>query len=295
MRTKYRQLGKAAGFLRWRESANLIAMARQLILSLALVAAAGPVSAADLPSKTTPPVFAPPPSAPEFAWTGFYLGVSAGYGLDHFAFPYNVIFPEAPLSGSLDGRSGITSRGPLGGVQAGFNYQFPIPIVAGIEIDNSWSGMRGQTTVNGALPAAFGSATFGSKFEDFGTARMRIGYAIGRFLPYFTGGFTYGTVNTYYNAATMAPFFTAGSSTAPRSGLLPHAGVIGAGVEYAITDNLTVKAEYLYDFINARYAIFDSSGGSVEFGTRTMYHIARVGLNYKFDWFSPPARVVVKY
>ena len=37
------------------------------------------------------------------------------------------------------------------------------------------------------------------RFEDFGTARVRLGYAWGRFLPYLTAGFTYATTETYYN------------------------------------------------------------------------------------------------
>lgn len=296
IRTQINQIEKAFAFMGGRGRAHLAAMARRIVLSFVLAATAGFAYAADLPSKANPPVFAPPPP-PAFDWTGFYVGVNAGYGLDHFAFPY--IVTNGPFL--FQGRDGITARGPLGGIQAGFNYQFPFGLVLGVEIDNSWSGIRGQTTANGEqLPAGFGSATFGSRFEDFATARGRIGYALDRFLVYFTGGATVGTVNTYYSAATTAPYYgttpflAAGSSAATRSGLLPHVGVIGIGGEYAIANNLTVKAEYLYDFINARNTSFTTNGGLVNFGTRTMYHIARVGLNYKFDWLSPPP-VVAKY
>jgi outer membrane immunogenic protein len=58
-----------------------------------------------------------------------------------------------------------------------------------------------------------------------------------------------------------------------------------------------VKAEYLYVFINARWAVFNpGDGSSIQFNTRTMYHVARVGLNYKFDWLSPlAAPIAAKY
>lgn len=248
-----------------------------------------------------PPVYAPPPAP--YNWTGFYVGGTAGGGTDHFAFPYYVGFPVAPFGGSLSGRSGINSSGPILGLEAGFNYQLPntLPfglgpnLVLGVEIDDSWSGVRGQTTVNGLLPVGFGGATFGTKFENFGTARGRIGYAFDRFLPYFTAGFTYGVVNTYYSAWSSAPFSLAGSSTAVRSGVVPRVGCVGIGLEYAMTDHLSVKAEYLYEFINARYAQFGSASALVSFQTRTMYHVARLGLNYKFDWFSPTAPVIAKY
>ena len=145
-------------------------------------------------------------------------------------------------------------------------------------------------------PAAPASTIFGSKFDDFGTARIRLGYAWGRFPPYLTGGFTYGTIKTFYSVATPG-FFNAGSSTATRSGVFPHVGAVGIGAEYAIAQNFTVKVEYLYDFINGRAAVFNPvPGSSIPFGTRTAYHIARAGLNYHLDWLSPlAAPVVAKY
>jgi outer membrane immunogenic protein len=82
------------------------------------------------------------------------------------------------------------------------------------------------------------TATFGFKFEHFGTARLRLGYAWALFLPYVTGGFTYGTIETSYSVA-MPGFCNDGSSTATRS-------------VYAIAPNFTVKAEYLYDYITTR-------------------------------------------
>lgn len=293
--TKIHLFKKAFAFIGGRGHAHPLAAARNIVLSIVLAAAAGSSYAADLPSKTNAPVFAPPAPPPAYDWTGFYVGVNVGYGLDHFAFPY--IMGSGGPGTVFQGRTGITASGPLGGVQAGFNYQFPFGLVLGVEVDNDWSGIRGQTTVNGAtVSGGVGSATFGSKFLDFATARGRIGYALDRFMIYFTGGATVGSVNTYYSAATTAPFFASGSSTATRSGLLPHVGVIGIGAEYAIAKNLTVKAEYLYDFINARNTSYNTPAGTVNFGTRTMYHIARVGLNYKFDWLSPaPAPIVAKY
>jgi outer membrane immunogenic protein len=265
-----------------------------LLLVGALSAPAGAARAADLPSTTRAPVFEPPPPA-EFSWTGFYLGIHAGGGVDHFAFPFGILVPGG---GFFQGTSGITASGPIGGLQAGFNYELPLfHIVAGIEIDNSASGIRGQTTANGTLVSgAPATAIFGSKFEDFGTARLRLGYAWGRLMPYLTAGFTYGTIDTFDSVATPG-FSNAGSSTATRSGVFPHVGAAGGGVEYAIAPNFTVKVEYLYDFINARPVIFSPAPGStISFGTRTMYHIARVGLNYELDWLSPlAAPVVAKY
>jgi outer membrane immunogenic protein len=264
-----------------------------LLLLGALSAPAGAARAVDLPSPTQAPVFEPPPPA-EFSWTGFYLGVNVGGGIDHFGFPYFVAVP----GGFFQGTSGITASGPIGALQAGFNYELPFfHIVAGIEIDNSASGIRGETTVNGTLVSGAQATDLSdSKFKDFGTARIRLGYAWGRLMPYLTCGFTYGTIETFYSVATPG-FFNAGTNTETRSGVFPHLGAAGGGVEYAIAPNFTVKVEYLYDFINARPVVFSPApGSSIQFTTRTMYHVARVGLNYKFDWLSLlAAPVVAKY
>ncbi|MDQ6702301.1 MAG: hypothetical protein M3Z96_03905 [Pseudomonadota bacterium] len=99
-----------------------------------------------------------------------------------------------------------------------------------------------------------------------------------RILPYLTGGFTYGTIETFYSVATPG-FFNAGSSTATRTGLIPHGEVFAP--------NFTVKIEYLFDSINARRVIFNPvDGSSIQFNTRTKY-------SYRPRWFELQVRLVV--
>jgi outer membrane immunogenic protein len=271
---------------------------RIFFFCLFLVVILGPVSstarAADLSANPAPAEYQPP-AAGEFSWNGVYVGFNVGGGIDHFGFDYalNTRVPGDFVQGS----AGITSLGPVGGLQVGFNYELPLyyvlpflHIVASIEIDDSAAGITGQTSVNGALHSGKPfSATFGSKVDDFGTGRLRLGYPWGRFLPYLTAGFTFGVIETAYNFSTPG-FLGSGESTAVRSGVFPHVGNGGMGVEYAIDSHFTVKTEYLYDFIDARRTLFSSGDGvTVSFGTRTMYHIIRLGLNYKFDSLSPVA------
>jgi opacity protein-like surface antigen len=59
-----------------------------------------------------------------------------------------------------------------------------------------------------------------------------------------TLGFTVATTQTYYSLATPA-LVSAASIMETRSGVFPHVGTVGIGLEYAIDANLTVKAEYL--------------------------------------------------
>ncbi|HLY05277.1 MAG TPA: outer membrane beta-barrel protein [Rhizomicrobium sp.] len=209
-------------------------------------------------------------------WTGVYAGASVGFATDTFAFPYGVNLPGQFLSGE----SAITSRGPLAGIVAGYNHEFGDGIVAGVELDGSWSDVSGASTVHG------GAATvrFATRQLNFATARLRGGYALGRFLPYFTAGLTLATAQTSYALTAPPSSVTAGGGTATRSGFFPHVGVVGLGLEYALTSNFSVKGEYLYDFVNARYAMYEPAPPTaVGFGTREMYHVARVGLNWKLD------------
>lgn len=267
-----------------------------LVALLALAAVPNGARASDLPgSPPKPALVAPslPAPAPAFDWTGFYVGGHGGFGVDHYAFKYAVFTPGA----SFTGTDGITSVGPVLGLQAGFNYQIPLGFmpggfVAGVEVDASWTGINGVTTGSGVPPSGTGVISFGGRFLNVATARLRLGYAYDRFLFYVTGGFAYGASKAYYQLDTITGFSSSGSHISRRSGIPPYVGSMGFGVEYAMTPNWTVRAEYFYDGINAHFQNYNTaSGGTVGFGTRTMYHIGRIGLNYKFDW---PQQAVLK-
>lgn len=209
-------------------------------------------------------------------WTGPYIGASAGFALDHFAFPYGVRLPDQFLSGE----TAITSAGPLAGIGGGYNQQFSNGIVAGAELDGSLSDISGATTVR----AGTASVRFATRQLDFATARIRVGYALGRFLPYATAGLTLATAQTSFAVIAPPSPTVSGGSTAARSGVFPHVGAAGIGLEYTLTHCFSVKAEYLYDFVNARYATYDPAPQTaVGFGTREMYHVLRIGLNWKVD------------
>ncbi len=233
-----------------------------------------------------------PPPGGAYNWTGFYVGVNGGGGLDHFAFPYNTAGSSFPFT---MGTSGINSNGPVVGGQIGFNYELTnLPLighaVVGVEADSDWSGINGSSTVfNGPY-----TATFGTRFENFGTLRGRIGYNFDRLLLYLTGGFSYATVDTNVNLNGLAASNTVTRAAWPQN--MGNVGVVGIGAEYAVTNNISIKAEYLYDWAGARFETFTlAPGTTINFLTRSMYHFARVGVNYKFDWFSPPTPVVAGY
>jgi len=261
---------------------------KSLALSaVALVGLTAMASAADLPRRTVAPV-APIVSVPVFTWTGFYVGVHAGY-----AFSESDIRTTGVLQGNIDNVNALARPpsvsserdGFIGGAQIGFNYQFGM-FVAGIEADISYTDLSETQTY--FSPRDFGRAvagtpsTFSQDLEYLGTVRARLGVAFDRALVYVTGGFAYGDVSY------RADFLTAGGALqfAGRSSDIEVGYALGAGVEYAFTNNLTLKAEYLYYDLGSKNVTVNSipgvGTGSYISRFETEGHIARVGLNYKF-------------
>lgn len=256
-------------------------MIRTLLLSSALtLAAAGAAFAADLPSTKGEPVYAPPPP-PVFSWDGIYVGVNGGYGGNNNK--YNFTDFEGP-----EGTEKITSSGFVAGGTLGANYQFPTSnFVIGFEGDFDWANIRGEISEGDGDGFTFAE---GSVLQWLATARGRIGYAVttpfGNLLPYVTGGVAFGHVKDYEYATDEFGVSTSHTWTGWTAGL---------GLEYAITQNLSFKAEYLYVDLGNHALISEGDGSIYEHQTD---NIVRVGINYRFDLFEPappPPPVVAKY
>jgi len=268
--------------------------------ALAMMSAMGAASAADLPYRKAPvaPVYIPP----AFTWTGFYVGVNAGgvFGNSNNNNNFGVI-----------GSGGGSRSGFIGGGQIGYNYQFSpgSGFVLGVEADIDWADINNHKNNNFAfgVPVVPGTAVFaggngGGNGNYIGTARLRAGYAWDRFLVYATGGLAYGDVGRNNGggfAVTQAGFvnpFTGGVAGATTvtplgsNGSSNRAGwTIGGGVEYAVWQNWTVKAEYLYyNLGNGKNNNNGFFAGAPFAFAGTNHHgnndgsIVRVGVNYKF-------------
>ncbi|GLK71004.1 porin family protein [Ancylobacter dichloromethanicus] len=250
-----------------------------LLGGLAGAALAVPAFAADMayPVKAAPIAY-----VPVFTWTGVYLGGNVGYGWGDGSAPWgNYLayyyggWDSAALSGGSD------PSGWSGGVQIGYNYQLENNVVLGIEADFNFGALEDKlsyTAADGGDPTFqdFGSIT--SKIEAFGTVRGRVGYAMDRFLPYFTGGLAWANVKVDENWTSYVDgaYIPGLSGTASRSETL-WGWTIGGGVEYAVTDNWTVKAEYLY----ADLGDINWDGAANTKIDMTMQTL-KAGVNYKF-------------
>jgi outer membrane immunogenic protein len=110
-----------------------------------VVLAATSAGAADMTAR---PTYAAPP--PVYTWTGAYVGGNVGYGwgdaksdqtLNNTAFGLGTGGVQTSQSQKIDG--------VIGGVQAGYNYQFGT-WVWGWETDFQGSGQKGGSTFNSA-------------------------------------------------------------------------------------------------------------------------------------------------
>jgi outer membrane immunogenic protein len=235
--------------------------------AVALVAGLTQAFAADLPPPMAPPPRAPaayvPVVSPAYNWSGFYLGLNAGYGFGNSTW-------TAPGFNS----GSFTTNGGMAGATVGWNYQMG-QVVFGIEGDYDWQNVRGAN--NGACSAAnTGGALSGCATASnwYGTFRGRIGYAFDRIMIYATGG---GAVSDI-KASTAAQSWSSNTELGWAA---------GGGVEGAITENLTAKVEYLFtDYSNATCAAASCTLGAVASPTiKYNESMVRAGLNYKFGGF----------
>ena len=220
---------------------------RASVAALGLVAA-GAASAADLPSRKGPVVA--PVYAPVFTWTGLYVGANAGYAWGQ------IDSTNLGVVGGFNDPDGFT-----GGGQIGYNYQIG-QFVLGAEADFQGADMRARLAVPGL--------TASNELNWYGTVRARVGFAVDRFLPYVTGGFAYGNVRTRF---TTPAFSISDSNT-------QYGWTVGGGLEYAFTNNLSARVEYLY--VNLDKESFNIPGAVLTTNVETKFSVVRAGLNYKF-------------
>ena len=104
---------------------------------------------------------------------------------------------------------------------------------------------------------------YSNKVDQLLTARARAGIALDRALLYVTAGYAGAEDKVSVPGAAI-------SSTDWRSG-----GAFGAGIEYAFTNNISAKAEYIY-------APFESKTYLPGYKNDLNLSLVRAGLNYKF-------------
>ena len=257
-------------------------MKKLLIAGATLAALIGtPALAADMALKAPPP----PPS---WSWTGFYVGLNAGYSVARD--PFNQTSVPAGIgavaTSSIDSR--VSPQGGIFGGQVGYNYQTG-NIVFGVEGDIQWSGEHDTAGCGfecisvGGMIITEGSAE--QKIKWFGTARGRIGWTNNDWLLYITGGGAWGGINATTAINASAPGIAIAFSN--TTSFTKSGGVIGAGTEVHLGGQWTAKFEYLYMDLGS---ISDTLNVPAPVGPFTLTtnskirdNIIRAGLNFKIN------------
>ena len=282
------------------------AVMKKLGIAVAAIALIGtPALAADLPLKALPP------PASIYSWTGWYVGGSAGYG---WAEPTDVIpvgtgtlvDPQfgiqlaAQLAG-IDNPVHLKPKGPLGGLQFGYNWQLQ-GVVLGFEADYSWADIKGSGMLSTAVgvPGPRNIVTTTNSFasddlKSIGTVRGRLGITpLPTLLLYGTGGFAFGEASssTAMNFVHTIGFNIPGTPFSPIAASASQTltgWTAGLGAEWAFAPHWSLKAEALYyDLGNLNYLVGTStnaalsSSATVSASTHFYGNIARVGINYQF-------------
>jgi high affinity Mn2+ porin len=238
-------------------------LTRHLAIIAALFALAVGAIAGDGPARSN--------QATENDWTGVYVG-------GHFGVAWGGSEWAAGAANSqIGGRVGLGnpfnfSAGTgsyFQGLQAGYNFEFPSGVLLGVEGDVSFPNtLSGTQAVS--LPAS-DAAHYQDQVLFSSTLRARLGYALGRWLVYSTGGWAW--------ADEQLTRTTANSEESRRSFRSGWTG--GAGVETEVGNSWNLELEYLFTDFGAHSASF--AGGTQTFASNVTLQSVRLGLNYQLD------------
>ncbi|MBA7648889.1 Outer membrane protein A [subsurface metagenome] len=229
--------------------------------------------------------------APGNNWTGGYVGVQAGYawGSKQWGDGFGGPNPDFRTDGWLAGGS-IGANAQTGS------------LVFGVEGEILGTGIRGSQSVTFAgNGAATQTNIFDSKVDWLALASARAGFVVGsNLLLYGKGGVAVAEERHTLNLSQTGP-----NATAQLSAKAIHTGVVaGAGAEYAIAPNWSVKAEYDYVKMFQQAATIAGTAVGGPFGAGSTLavavnkigqdlHLVKFGVNYHFNPL--PVVVAAKY
>ena len=168
-----------------------------------------------------------------YNWAGFYFGANAGYGWGQNQ--RDDVLP--PLGGFWTPTGNGDTLNPKGGVYGGhigYNYQNGAWVL-GLEANFEAANLKvDKTSIYYPTTDAWHS-----KVSGIVTATGRIGYAMNAWLPYLRGGYATAKLKSRMDDNTAAANFVENSSWY-------NGWTIGGGMEYMLTPNWILGAEYNY-------------------------------------------------
>lgn len=194
-----------------------------------------------------------------FSWSGAYIGAHAGY-----TFGRN----KLALTGLNDASS--NTNGFSGGAYTGYNWLLTNSYLLGIEGDVNFSNINKDTQI-----ATRGnvSLNWNAKTQFEGAVRARLGYAYDRWLPYLAGGVAFARVKDTFSNNIAGNTIDSADIATNRVGF-----TVGAGVDYAVTDNILLRTEYRYSDYGKKTDTADNFTAERRYSSNNV----RLGIAYKF-------------
>jgi outer membrane immunogenic protein len=269
-------------------------MKKLLVAAAVSATMIGSASAADLGAR---PYKAPPPVAPVYNWTGFYISGGGGGGLwnaDSNVQSTGVVGPlgsfgPAGLALTRDQRLG--GSGWFGTVAVGYDWQFNGRWVVGLFGDGQFGNIRGS------LSDPFLGTEGQEKLRTSYAAGVRLGYLVApNVLSYVNAGYS----GSEWSGTTQTSLFGAPGTTTTNS-FNRNGWFVGGGFE----NNLDIfgitapgwfwKTEYrsaFYDRISLPTTFAPASGLAGLTGTAVTFkpwnQTISTSLVYRFNWGGPP-------
>ncbi|WP_332065375.1 outer membrane protein [Bartonella sp. CB189] len=237
---------------------------------------------------------------PSFSWTGFYLGGQIG----NFSSQNKIGLLSGEETNNIDEDLLPHPSGFMGGLYAGSNIEFGNGFVLGVDTDLSWANKSdsknflardiAEGDVNGVskllddakigdqkITVAQGQTQihgFNLKEKWAGATRVRVGFAVDRFLPYVAGGVAYarldGAQTLSVSEQGTGKVLTSGNLSNNQKSFVGYA--LGAGVDFAVDNHVILRAEYRYSDFGKKK--FEENAYEVSYKTNDF----RVGVAYKF-------------
>jgi outer membrane immunogenic protein len=210
-----------------------------------------------------------------YDWTGFYFGGNIGYG-----FGGSDDVGISATNGTHVAPGELQVNGIFGGAQIGADWQAGWAVFGAVaDIEASDIKDDFDNSVTGGI-----TSDASSDVNLWGTLRGRLGWAADRVLVYGTGGFAWGTVD--YDVRTID---TGGNHAKMSDSSTLTGWTAGGGLAWAIDDNWSVGAEYLYVNLGKQSihgTVFDDAGDPNGVRVKTEetpdFHTVKAFVNFKF-------------
>lgn len=234
--------------------------------------------------EPVPVLIAAPVAAPSF-WEGPWIGLHLGMGSTNYDLGGSVTDGGGNTLGSLN-LPDLGGQGPLVGLQVGYGFLLGPQIVAGVQLDYSYSSISNDSSLFIAADALGGGspeidATYSLAPRSMYGVSARLGYLpsdntqIYGLVGYTRANFR-GDLNLDLDGLTMFN----DSYSFNLNGI-----ALGIGMETRIGTNTSLGLEYRYTSLG-RYSFFDDEifGGpeTAEVGFDTDVQTLRLTLNYHF-------------